>query len=69
MKSYTVRQLIENDYGCEGIPEGGEPMVRLQLVSDEGEAIWVSQSDRLMFELGIDEGSIVMYDGSNVTPV
>lgn len=60
---YTVIKIIENDYGCEGVPDGQEPMVKVKLRDESGSVLWITESDALLYRLGIDEGDRVYYDG------
>lgn len=36
MKKYKITDIIEDEFGCEGRPEGEEPMVTILLVDDTG---------------------------------
>ena len=60
---YTVTKIIENDYGCEGVPDGQEPMVKVKLRDESGSVLWITEKDALLYRLGIDEGDRVYYDG------
>lgn len=63
---YTVIKIIENDYGCEGVPDGQEPMVKVKLCDESGAVLWITESDPLLYRLGIDEGDRVYYDGESL---
>ncbi|MCI5905724.1 MAG: hypothetical protein MRZ61_11350 [Oscillospiraceae bacterium] len=63
---YTVIKIIENDYGCEGVPDGQEPTVKVRLCDESGAVLWITESDALLYRLGIDEGDRVVYDGVNL---
>ena len=63
---YTVIKIIENDYGCEGVPDGQEPTVKVKLCGESGAVLWITESDPLLYRLGIDEGDRVVYDGVNL---
>lgn len=56
---YKVVEIIEDDHGCEGIPEGEERMVTLVLENSQGERRQLRMPDRRAYELGIDEGSVI----------
>lgn len=58
---YKVIELIEEDHGCEGIPEGQERMVTLVLENADGVRRQLRMEDRRAYELGIDEGSFIEY--------
>lgn len=55
----TVRTIYEEEYGCEGIPEGAEPMCRVLIEYEDGTERWVKLSDRYLTGKGITEGSII----------
>lgn len=57
---YKVKKIYEEDYGCEGIPDGSEPMCRvlIEKLSDNTER-WVKISDSWLCKTHIDEGSII----------
>lgn len=59
---YKVIDISEEDYGCEGIPEGSELMCSVLLESTEGTRKWVKIADSYLRENGIDIGSVVTYD-------
>ena len=39
MKKYKITDIIEDEFGCEGRPEGEEPMVTILLVDDSDAAV------------------------------
>ncbi len=45
MKKYTVIDIYEDDFGCEGIPENEEPKVFFVLEDELHNKITVSQAD------------------------
>lgn len=57
-----VVRIEEDDYGCEELPEGQEPQVRVILEDEKGDQTAVKTSDRLLRERGIDEGDLVTVD-------
>ncbi|GEM_PF-75209 len=57
-----VVRIEEDDYGCEELPEGQEPQVRVILEDEKGDQTAVKASDRLLRERGIDEGDLVTVD-------
>lgn len=59
---YKVIDISEEDYGCEGIPEGSELMCSVLLESTEGTRKWVKIADSFLREKGIDIGSVVTTD-------
>ena len=46
---YKIIRIDEDDFGCEGRPEGQEPMVRVVLEADTGETMIVMMEDALMY--------------------
>ena len=57
-----VVRIEEDEYGCEELPEGQEPQVRVILEDEKGDQTAVKASDRLLRERGIDEGDLVTVD-------
>lgn len=55
----TVKTVYEEEYGCEGIPEDGEPMCRVLIAYEDGTERWVKISDRYLTENNITEGSVI----------
>lgn len=55
MKKYKVLQIIEEDYGCEGIPDGKEPMCHVLLQEEDGLECWKMLPDSLLTEKNIQE--------------
>ena len=54
---YKILRIIEEDYGCEGIPEGEELMCSV-LVSDEnGNEKWLKMPDSFLTEHNLSKGS------------
>ena len=50
----------EPDFGCEGRPEGMEPVDRVLLKKgSNGEEIFVKERDALLYEMDINEGDEV----------
>ena len=58
-KAYTITEIVEDDFGCEGRPEGAEPMVTVSLDGDHG--VWgkVRIADAYLYEHHLDVGSVV----------
>ena len=63
---YTVKRILEDDYGCEERAEGYEPQVIVILVSTEGEELTVKQPDAWLYRQSIDEGDRVWISGSRL---
>ena len=54
---YKVKDIYDEDYGCEGVPEDSEPMCMVLLVNENGEEKWEKMSDSYLRENSIDTGS------------
>ena len=52
----------EEDYGCEGIPEGSELMCSVLIESSDGTQKWLKIADRYLRENDIDIGSVITAD-------
>lgn len=59
-KTYIVRNIIEDDYGCEEREEGVPLMSLCNIVSQEsGFDEWIRVPDEMLLKMEIDEGSVV----------
>lgn len=56
---YKVVDIIEPDFGCEGIPDGEVLMDDIVLLSQDGEQITLKAEDEMLYKDGIDVGSRV----------
>ena len=56
-----ILRIFEEDYGCEGVPDGEEPMCGVLAQPSEGEPVWLRMADRLLTEHGLDEGDTFTY--------
>ena len=56
---YKVVDIIEPDFGCEGLPEGAVLCDEVVLVSQNGERITLKAEDEMLYKEGIDVGSSV----------
>lgn len=57
---YKIIRIDEDDFGCEGRPEGQEPMVRVVLEADTGETMIVMMEDALMYTRKLDVGGLAI---------
>ncbi len=64
--TFVVRNIYEEDFGCEGRPEGAELSCILDLRSDTGEEIEVKVTDAELTEKKIDVGDWVYFDSQSV---
>ena len=68
MKTYTVIDITEQDFGCEELPEGEKYCVDVVLQDNEtNEKITISVPDAELYEKCIDVGTLVYYDGRNIS--
>ncbi len=54
---YKVKDIYDEDYGCEGVPENSEPMCMVLLCDEDGKEKWVKLADSYLRENNIDVGS------------
>lgn len=59
METYTVLRIEEPDFGCEGRPDGEEPVDRVLLKKSSGEEFFIKEKDALLYEMDINEGDDV----------
>ena len=59
-KALTVTEIIEDDFGCEGISEDAEVMVTVVVTDCEGQEQRIRMSDSLAYERKIEAGDTVM---------
>lgn len=60
LETYTVLRIDEPDFGCEGRPDGVEPVDRVLLKKgSNGEEVFVNERDALLYEMDINEGDEV----------
>lgn len=60
----TVLEIIEPDFGCEGIPDGSEPECEVILLTDDGKRLSISVPDKELYQKVITEGARVDYTNS-----
>jgi len=59
---YTILEIYEEDYGCEGIPDGEEPMCSVRVRSENGIEKLLKITDSYLTENKLDRGSILNWD-------
>ncbi len=57
--NYKILEICEEDYGCEGVPEGQEPMDRILVIGSDMEKKWIRVSDRYLIENNLNEGDYI----------
>lgn len=67
---YTIIRIDEEDFGCEGRPEGTMPEVSVYLEAEDGEEQIIVIEDAIMYTRQLDVGSKVVIgpDGSLYRP-
>ncbi|WP_298482966.1 hypothetical protein [uncultured Ruminococcus sp.] len=53
---YRILKIDEDDYGCEGVPEGQGPMCSVLIQDADGTEHWIKLSDAYLTENHLDEG-------------
>ncbi len=61
-KALNVVEIIEDDFGCEGVPEDAEAMVTVVVTDAEGKEQRISMADKLCYDRNIEVGDSVMLD-------
>ena len=61
-KALNVVEIIEDDFGCEGVPEDAEATVTVVVTDDEGKEQRIRMADKLCYERNIEAGDSVMLD-------
>ncbi len=56
---YTILEIIEWDYGCEGIPDGEEPMCSVVVKSENGNEKTIKLSDSYLNENHLNTGDTI----------
>lgn len=57
---YKILKIYEDDYGCEGVPEGQELMCSVQIRDDDGNERWVKFSDAYLTAHNLHEGDSIL---------
>lgn len=58
---YRVKDIIEPDFGCEGLPDGQVLCCEVVLEADDGKLLCVKVPDAELYEKDIDVGMRVTY--------
>jgi len=66
MVNLIVKEIIEEDFGCEGRPEKHIPMCRVLLRDYDGNEMYVSVSDKSLYEQSIEVGDQVHFVGEEI---
>ncbi len=66
---YRVIDIIEPDFGCEGIPEGEEPCCEVLLEDENGGRLTVKAADAELYRKCITVGCRVTRNGTELEKV
>ena len=66
---YKVIDIIEPDFGCEGLPEGQEPCCDVILKNENGDVKTVSIPDAELYRKDILPGGEVSYKNGVITKI
>ena len=69
MAVYTILDLSEDDYGCEELPEGAEPMAVARLRAEDGTVRWLRVPMGDLKRRGLRPGVRVTVENDRVTEV
>jgi hypothetical protein len=56
---YKILKIYEDDYGCEGVPDGQEPMCSVLVQDMDGNEKWLKLSDPYLRENNLEEGCMI----------
>ncbi len=59
---YTILKIMEEDYGCEGIPEDEELMCSVLVRDENGCEKWLKLADSYLTSHKLDIGSVFTSD-------
>ena len=54
-----ILKIYDDDYGCEGVPEGQEPMCSVLIQDSQGNERWIKLSDKYLTENNLNEDDTV----------
>lgn len=60
---YQIIDIYEEDHGCEGIPDGEEPMDQVLLRAEDDTKHWVRIPDALLLQKDWKEGDWISWNG------
>ena len=56
---YKILKIYDDNYGCEGVPEGQEPMCSVLIQDSQGNERWIKLSDEYLTDNNLNEGDTV----------
>ena len=59
VRTVTVLRILDEDYGCEGVPDGEEPMCRVLVQDKNSIEKWIKLPDTYLTKNAIHEGDVI----------
>ena len=63
---YKVLDIIEPDFGCEGLPDGQVAMDQVVLVDQNDNKITIKQGDMYLYKMDINTGDSVIIEDNKL---
>ena len=57
---YTVKDIEEPDFGCEGLMDGQQVIDKVTLIDEKGNLLYIEAADMYLYDKGIDVGDKVI---------
>jgi len=57
---YTVKDIEEPDFGCEGLMDGQQVIDKVTLIDEKGNLLYIEAADMYLYAKGIDVGDKVI---------
>ncbi len=57
---YTIIKIEDEDFGCEGVPDGDELQCNVLVKNEFGEEKWIKLTDKYLTDNNLNEGEIIM---------
>ncbi len=65
---YIVEDIIEPDFGCEGLPDGEEPCCEVILKDNDGKTMTMKVADAELYGKNITVGCAVVVEEGHLEP-
>lgn len=63
---YKVLDIIEPDFGCEGLPDGQVAMDEVILLDQDNNKITIKQGDMYLYKMDINTGDSVIIEDNKL---
>lgn len=63
---YKVLDIIEPDFGCEGLPDGQVAMDEVVLLDQDNNKITIKQGDMYLYKMDINTGDSVVIEDNKL---